>query len=74
MAETKMLENSVAVAEAARGAGATIIHAPISFKGDSSDNPNSKLGILAGCKDGGLFVEGENDPTGCDQTNFSVRQ
>ena len=54
-----MLENSVAVAEAARRAGATVIHAPISFKGDMSDNPNSKLGILAGCKDGGLFVEGE---------------
>ena len=59
MAETGMLANSVAVREAARAAGATIIHAPISFKDDSSDNPNSKLGILAGCKDGALFVEGE---------------
>ncbi len=31
MAETNMLENSKAVAAAARDAGATIIHAPISF-------------------------------------------
>ena len=66
MTETGMLDNSVAVAEAARGAGVTVIHAPISFKGDSSDNPNCKLGILAGCKDGGLFVEGEHDLSGCD--------
>ena len=59
MAETGMLANSVAVGEAARAAGAMVIHAPISCKDDSSDNPNSKLGILAGCKDGALFVEGE---------------
>ena len=42
MAETGMLANSVAVGEAARAAGATVIHAPISFKDDSSDNPNPK--------------------------------
>lgn len=70
MEETKMLDNSVAVAEAARGAGATVIHAPISFKADSSDNPNSKLGILAGCKDGGLFVEGEHDFARKNQVHF----
>jgi len=66
MTETGMMDNSVAVAEAARGAGVTVIHAPISFKGDSSDNPNCKLGILAGCKDGGLFVEGTWNAAICD--------
>ena len=48
MESTNMLTNSVDVASKARTAGVTIIHAPISFKADHSDNPNCKLGILAG--------------------------
>lgn len=57
MQKTNMLENSVEVAKKARECGMLVIHAPIMFKADSSDNPNSKLGILAGCKDGSLFTE-----------------
>lgn len=48
MESTNMLTNSVDVATVARKMGVTIIHAPISFKPDHSDNPNCKLGILAG--------------------------
>ena len=53
-----MLEKSAAVAAAARAAGATVMHTPIIFKADGSDNPNKGLGILAGCADGKLFTEG----------------
>ena len=38
--------------------GVTIIHAPITFKEDASDNPNKGLGILAGCAADRLFTEG----------------
>ena len=48
MESTNMLTNSADVATVARKMGVTIIHAPISFKPDHSDNPNCKLGILAG--------------------------
>ena len=41
----------------ARCAGATVIHAPISFAGDGSDNPNPGLGILAGCRADRLFLQ-----------------
>ena len=36
------------LADEARNKGVTIIHAPITFKEDASDNPNKGLGILAG--------------------------
>merc|ERR1712124_97300 len=49
---------SVGVAEAARAAGATVMHAPISFKEEASDNPNKGIGILAGCAGDKLFTEG----------------
>merc|ERR550514_478566 len=58
MASTGMLENAAKACEAARLKGCTVIHAPISFAKDNSDNPNKGLGILKGCADGGLFVEG----------------
>jgi len=53
-----MLDKSAAVAEKARKAGATVMHAPIMFKEDASDNPNKALGILAGCANDKLFTEG----------------
>ena len=53
-----MISTSAGVAEAARAAGATVMHAPISFKEDASDNPNQGVGILAGCAGDKLFTEG----------------
>ena len=58
MESTEMLSKSVALAEAVRAAGGKVMHVPIMFKEDASDNPNKKLGILAGCADGKLFTEG----------------
>merc|ERR1711998_310250 len=58
MEKTGMLEKTVAAAEAVRAAGGKVLHCPISFAADGSDNPNKNLGILKGCADGGLFVEG----------------
>merc|ERR1711871_37712 len=58
MEKTNMLANSVAAAEAVRAAGGKVLHCPISFAADGSDNPNKNLGILKGCKDGELFTEG----------------
>ena len=53
-----MLSTSADLAEAARAAGATVMHAPICFKEDASDNPNKGIGILAGCAGDKLFTEG----------------
>ena len=58
MESTEMLSKSVALAEAVRAAGGKVMHVPIMFKEDASDNPNKKLGILAGCAEGKLFTEG----------------
>ena len=58
MAATGMLERSAKLADEARNKGVTIIHAPITFKEDASDNPNKALGILAGCANDKLFTEG----------------
>ena len=54
-----MLENARKVVEAARAAGATIVHAPITFVpgyGELSDHP---YGILKGVVDSTAFVKGE---------------
>jgi nicotinamidase-related amidase len=59
MESTGMLENTRRLAEAARDAGATIVHAPISFVrgyGELSDHP---YGILKGVVDSSAFVQGE---------------
>merc|ERR1711988_1995698 len=58
MEKTNMLANSVAAAEAVRAHGGKVIHCPISFAADGSDNPNRNLGILKHLKDGEMFVEG----------------
>jgi nicotinamidase-related amidase len=59
MERTGMLDNARRLAEAARGAGATIVHAPITFVpgyGEISDHP---YGILKGVVDSTAFMKGE---------------
>jgi nicotinamidase-related amidase len=59
MEETGMLDNTRALVEAARAAGATIVHAPITFApgyGELSEHP---YGILKGVVDATAFVKGE---------------
>jgi nicotinamidase-related amidase len=58
MESTGMLPNTVELVAAARAAGATIVHTPISFApgyGEISDRP---YGILAGVVDSNSFVKG----------------
>ena len=50
-----------------RAAGGKVIHAPIMFKADASDNPNKALGILAGCAKDSLFTEGTWNSEFCDK-------
>src|SRR3954462_6301239 len=59
MEKTGMLENTRRLVEAARAAGATIVHAPISFApgyGELSEHP---YGIPRGAVDSSAFVKGE---------------
>jgi nicotinamidase-related amidase len=59
MEQTGMLENTRRLVGAARDAGATIVHAPITFApgyGELSDHP---YGILKGVVDSTAFVKGE---------------
>lgn len=59
MEKTGMLDNTRELVEAARAAGATIIHAPITFTpgyGELSEHP---YGILKGVVDSTAFVKGE---------------
>merc|ERR1719439_126338 len=66
MAATGMLAKTVTLAEQVRAAGGTVIHVPIMFKPDASDNPNKGLGILAGCAKDSLFTEGTWNAEFCD--------
>ena len=59
MEQTKTLENSVAAVQAARDAGCTIIHCPISFEAGHNEIAKDPYGILAGVKSGGCFTAGE---------------
>jgi nicotinamidase-related amidase len=59
MESTGMLDNTRTLAEAARAAGVTVVHAPITFApgyGELSDHP---YGILKGVVDSTAFVKGE---------------
>jgi nicotinamidase-related amidase len=59
MEQTGMLENTRRLVQAAREAGATIVHAPIMFApgyGELAPNP---FGILKGVVDSTAFVKGE---------------
>src|SRR5688572_11608002 len=58
MAETKMLDNTVAFVDAARKKGATIMHAPIAFAEGYGELGSKPYGILKGVVDGKAFVKG----------------
>src|SRR5512141_582136 len=69
MAETGMMANSHRVAEEARRAGATVVHAPISFAPGYGElgNPEKVFGILKGVVDAEAFVKGSWGAEICDQ-------
>lgn len=58
MAANNMLQNSIQLVNAARAKGCKIMHTPITFAPDGSDNPNKGLGILKGCYDNSFFTRG----------------
>jgi nicotinamidase-related amidase len=59
MERTGMLDNTRKVVEAARAAGATIVHAPISFVPGYGELSAQPYGILKGVVDSTAFVKGE---------------
>ena len=58
MDSTNMLENTKTLVDEARQAGATIIHAPISFADGYHEITDHPYGILAGVVDSKAFVKG----------------
>ncbi|MBV8930295.1 MAG: cysteine hydrolase [Mycobacteriaceae bacterium] len=58
MDETDMLAHTRDVVAAARNAGATVMHAPITFAEGYSEITNQPYGILKGVVDGRAFVKG----------------
>jgi nicotinamidase-related amidase len=58
METTEMLAHTREVVEAARGAGVTIMHAPITFTEGYGELTNHPYGILKGVVDGRAFVKG----------------
>jgi len=58
MDKTDMLANSQRVAQAARAAGATVMHAPITFASGYGEISSHPYGILKGVVDGNAFVKG----------------
>ena len=58
MDKTDMLENTRRLVDAARAAGATIMHAPITFVAGYSEISAQPYGILKGVVDGKAFVKG----------------
>lgn len=59
MEQTGMLDNSRRLVQAARAAGATIIHAPITFAPGYGELAPAPYGILKGVVDSTAFVKGE---------------
>jgi nicotinamidase-related amidase len=57
MAKTGMLANTVTLAEAARAAGVTVMHAPITFAPGYGELSRHPYGILKGVVDGSAFVK-----------------
>ncbi|MGW1991992.1 cysteine hydrolase family protein [Embleya sp. NPDC001921] len=57
MAKTGMLANTVALVAAARAAGVTIMHAPITFAPGYGELSRHPYGILKGVVDGSAFVK-----------------
>jgi ureidoacrylate peracid hydrolase len=58
MDKTGMLANTMRVVEAAREAGATVMHAPIAFAEGYNELSSHPYGILKGVVDGNAFVKG----------------
>lgn len=58
MQATKMLDNMGDVVEAARAAGATVMHAPITFAEGYGEISAHPYGILKGVVDGQAFIKG----------------
>ena len=58
MEKTDMLARTRDVVQAARAAGATVMHAPISFTAGYGEITNHPYGVLKGVVDGGAFVKG----------------
>jgi ureidoacrylate peracid hydrolase len=58
MDQTKMLSKTKDVADAARSAGATVMHAPITFAEGYNELSSHPYGILKGVVDGKAFVKG----------------
>jgi ureidoacrylate peracid hydrolase len=58
MQKTDMLAHTREVVDAARGAGAIIMHAPITFTKGYGEITNRPYGILKGVVDGQAFVKG----------------
>ena len=69
MDDTGMLANSQKVVEEARRAGATIVHAPITFAEGYGElgNPDKVYGILKGVIDSNAFVKGTWGSEICDE-------
>jgi nicotinamidase-related amidase len=59
MEQTGMLENTRRLVEAARAAGATVVHAPITFAPGYGELSAHPYGILKGVVDSTAFVKGE---------------
>ncbi|GAB1646115.1 cysteine hydrolase family protein [Krasilnikovia sp. MM14-A1259] len=58
MDKTGMLPKTVALVEAARAAGVTVMHAPITFAPGYGELSRHPYGILKGVVDGNAFVKG----------------
>ncbi len=58
MDKTNMLTNTKAVVAAARAAGVTVMHAPITFAAGYNELSKHPYGILKGVVDGSAFVKG----------------
>jgi ureidoacrylate peracid hydrolase len=58
MDKTDMLANSQRVVDAARTAGVTVMHAPITFSAGYNELGSHPYGILKGVVDGNAFVKG----------------
>jgi ureidoacrylate peracid hydrolase len=58
MAKTDMLTNTKRVVDAARAAGATVMHAPIAFAAGYNEISSHPYGILRGVVEGNAFIKG----------------
>ena len=69
MDETQMLANTRRLVDAARAAGVSVLHAPITFAPGYGElgNPDKVYGILKGVVDSNAFVKGTWGAEICDE-------